>query len=105
MTYVPETTFEDINLWPKKPASTRTTSAALNAVAQCVEGENLKLQHDATLEEWRKQMQPQVRPFVEGSALARQAAQLREEALNARNAASNQMYLHRASCAICRRRR
>jgi hypothetical protein len=105
MTYVPETTFEDMKLWRKKPSSSPTTSAALNSAPQCVEGEQLKLQCDSTIEEWRKQTQPQVSPFVEGGAFERQALQQREEALARRNAASNRMYLHRASCAICRRTR
>jgi hypothetical protein len=105
MTYVPETTSEDIKLLRKKPSTGRTTSAGLNDVTQCVEGELLKQQYDSTLAEWRKQSQPQVHPFVEGSASERQAFQQREEALTARNAAANRMYLHRASCAICRRRR
>jgi hypothetical protein len=105
MTYVPETTFEDIKLWRKKPSSSRTTSATLNSAPQCVEGEQLKLQCDSTIEEWRKQAQPQVGLLVAGGALERQALQQREEALTRRNAASNRMYLHRASCSICRRSR
>jgi hypothetical protein len=107
MTYVPETSFEDITLWRKKPSSSRATSAALNSAPQCAEGEQLKLQCDSTIEEWRKQTQPQVqgRPLVEGGAIERQPFQQGEEALARRNAASNRMYLHRASCAICRRSR
>jgi hypothetical protein len=65
MTYVPETTLEDIKLWRKKSSSGRTTSAGLNYAAQCVEGGQLKQQYDSTLEEWRKQSQRQVRRFVD----------------------------------------
>jgi hypothetical protein len=102
---VPETTFEEIKLSPKKASCARITSAGLSDIAQCAEGEQLKQQYDSTLQEWRRQSQPQVRPFVEGEALARRAFQLREEALTEMNAAANRMYLHRAGCAICRRRR
>jgi hypothetical protein len=107
MTYVPETTFEHIKLGQKKSSSNRTTSAALNPGVQCAEGEQLKLQHDSTVEEWRKLTQPQLqgKPLVVGGALERQAFLQKEEALTRRNAASNRMYLHRASCSICRRSR
>jgi hypothetical protein len=107
MNHVPEIAFEEIKLWRKKPSSGRTTSAAMNSDPQCAEGEQLKLQCDSTIEEWRKQAQPQPqgRPLVEGGAFERQVLQQREEALARRNAASNRMYLHRASCAICRRSR
>jgi hypothetical protein len=104
MTYVPETCLEDIKLQRKKSARGRPPSTGLNDVAQCVAGEQLKQQYDSALEEWRRQLQPQLHPLVEG-ALKRQVLQQREEALTGRNAAANRMYLHRASCAICRRRR
>jgi hypothetical protein len=100
MSDVPETTFEEIKLSPKK-ASAPMTAAGVSDLAQCAEGEQLKQQYDSALQEWRKQSQPPVRPFKEGEASAR----LREEALTSRNAAANQMYLHRATCAMCRRRR
>ena len=103
MSDVPETTFEEIKLSRKREA--RITSAGLSDIVPCAEGEQLKQQYDSTLEEWRKQSQPPVRPFKEGPASARRAFQLREEALTNRNVAANRMYLHRATCAICRRRR
>lgn len=95
--------FEEINLPGKRAA--RITSAGLSDIVQCAEGEQLKQQYDSSLEEWRKQLQPPVHPFKEGEAAARLAFQLREKALTNRNAAANRMYLHRATCAICRRRR
>jgi hypothetical protein len=104
MNDVPEMTFEEIKLSPKK-APARLTAAGVSDLAQCAEGEQLKQQYDSTLEEWRKQSQPQVLPFFAGEAPARRAFELREDALSKRNAAANRMYLHRASCAICRRRR
>lgn len=104
MNDVPETTFDEIKLSPKKASSARMTSAGVSDIAQCAEGEQLKQQYDSTLQEWRRQSQPQVQPFLEGEASAR-AFLLKEEALTKRNAAANRMYLHRASCAICRRRR
>jgi hypothetical protein len=103
MSDVPETTFEEIKLSRKRAA--RSTSAGLSDIAQCAEGEQLKQQYDSALQEWRKQSQPPVRPFNEGEVSARRAFQLKEEALTKRNAAANRMYLHRATCAICRRRR
>ena len=104
MNDVPETTFEEIKLSAKK-AFARMTAAGVSDLAQCAEGEQLKKQYDSTLQEWRKQSQPQVRPSFEGEASVRRAFELREEALTKRNAAANRMYLHRATCAICRRRR
>jgi hypothetical protein len=105
MNDVPETTFEEIKLSRKKTSCPRITSAGLSDIPQCAEGEQLKQQYDSTLQEWRKQSQPPVRSFEEGDASARRALQLREEALVKRNAAANRMYLHRATCALCRRRR
>lgn len=104
MNDVPETTFESIKLSPKK-ASARMTAAGVSDLPQCAEGEQLMQQYDSTLQEWRKQSQPQVRPFFASEASVRRALELREEALTQRNAAANRMYLHRAACAICRRRR
>jgi hypothetical protein len=101
MNNVSETTFGHIKLSRKKASCARVTTAGLSEIAQCAEGEQLKQQYDSTLEEWRRQSLPPVRPFREGEALVR----LREEALTSRNAAANRMYLHRANCAICRRRR
>jgi hypothetical protein len=103
MSDVPETTCEEIKLSRKRAA--RLTSAGLSDIVQCAEGDQLKQLYDSALHEWRKQSQPPVRPFKEGEASARRAFQLREEALTKRNAAANRMYLHRATCAICRRRR
>jgi hypothetical protein len=100
MSEVPESTFEEIKFSRK-----RATRAGPSDIVQCAEGEQLKQQYDSTLDEWRKQSQPPVRPFKQGEATARRAFQLREEALANRNAAANRMYLHRATCAICRRRR
>ena len=105
MNHVPETTCEEIKLSRKKASCARIASAGLSDIVPCAEGEQLKQQYDSTLEEWSKQSQPPVRPFKEGEASARRAFQLREEALTNRNAAANRMYLHRATCAICRRRR
>src|SRR5258708_39376245 len=105
MNDVPETTLEETELSPKKASRARITSAKLSEIAPCAEGEQLKQQYDSALEEWRKQSQPPVLPFKEAQASARRAFQLREEALTKRNAAANRMYLHRATCAICSRRR
>lgn len=71
----------------------------------CAQGDQLKQLYDSALQAWKMSSQPQVGPFVEGEAAARRAFQVREEALIERNAAANRMYLHRAVCAICRRRR
>ena len=101
MNDVSETTFGHIQLPRKKASCARVTTAGLSEIAQCAEGEQLKQLYDSTLDEWRKQSLPPVRPFKEGPASVR----LREEALTSRNAAANRMYLHRANCAICRRRR
>jgi hypothetical protein len=105
MNDVPETTFEEIKLSPKRASCARITSAGLSDIAQCAEGEQLKRQYDSTLKEWRKLLPLQVRPFTEGEASLQRAFHLKEEALTKRNAAANRMYLHRATCAICRRRR
>ncbi len=104
MNDVPDTNFEVTKLSPKKVSYAPASAAGLSALVPCVEGEQLKQQHDATLEEWRKHSQPPARPFAEAEVLAQRALQLRE-ALTERNAAANRLYLHRASCAICRRRR
>jgi hypothetical protein len=104
MNDVPETTFESIKLLPKK-ASNRRTAAGVSDLPQCAEGEQLMQQYDSTLQEWSKRSEPLVRPFFAGEASVRPALELREEALAKRNAAANRMYLHRAACAICRRRR
>jgi hypothetical protein len=104
MNDVPETTFEVMELSPRKTSSTRITSARLNGIAQCAEGERLKQEYDFTLQEWRKHSQLPVRPCREGEAEALREFQLRG-ALAERNAVANRMYLHRAGCAICRRRR
>jgi hypothetical protein len=101
---VPDTTFELTKLSPKKTSYARMSSAGLSDVVPCAEGELLKQQYDFTLQEWRKQSQPPARPFAEAEVLAQRALELRE-ALTERNAAANRMYLHRAGCAICRRRR
>jgi crotonobetainyl-CoA:carnitine CoA-transferase CaiB-like acyl-CoA transferase len=104
MNDVPDTTFEVTKLSPKKTSYAPLSSAGLSALVPCAEGEQLKQQYDATLEEWRKQSQPPARRFAEAGVLAQRALQLKE-ALTERNAAANRMYLHRAGCAICRRRR
>jgi hypothetical protein len=91
---------EEIKLSRKKASCARVTTSGVSDIAQCAEGEQLKQQYDSTLQEWRKQSQPPINPFREGAS-----ARLREEALTSRNTAANQMYLHRATCAICRRRR
>lgn len=103
MSEVPETTLHEINVSRKR--AVRITSEGPGDIVPCAEGELLKQQYDSTLGEWRKQSQPPARLVKEGEALARQALQLREQALIKRNAAANRMYLHRATCAICRRRR
>ena len=105
MNDVPEITFEEIKLPRKKATCARITSTGLSEIAPCAEGEQLKQQYDSALQEWRKQSQPQVNPLLEGESSAVRAVQLREEALVKRNAAANRMYLHRATCARCRRRR
>jgi hypothetical protein len=105
MNDVPETTFEVTKLSPKKASYAPLSAAGLSTVVPCAEGDQLKQQYDATLEEWRKQSQPPAaRRFAEAEVLGQQALQLKE-ALAERNAAANRMYLHRAGCAICRRRR
>lgn len=104
MSDVPDTTFEVTKLSPKKRSYARMSSAGLSDLAPCAEGEQLKQQYDSALQEWRRQYQPPVRPFAEAEVLAQRALQL-GEALTERNAAANRMYLHRAGCAICRRRR
>jgi hypothetical protein len=104
MNDVPDTTLEATKLSPKKTSYARRSSAGLSDLAPCAEGEQLKQQYDSTLQEWRKQSQPPARPFAAAEVLAQRALQLRE-ALTERNAAANRMYLHRAGCAICRRRR
>jgi hypothetical protein len=101
MNNLSETTFGHIKLSRKKASCAGVPTTGLSEIAQCAEGEQLKQQYDSTLEQWRKQSLPAVGPFKEGPASIR----LREEALTSRNAAANQMYLHRANCAICRRRR
>jgi hypothetical protein len=92
---------EEIKLSRKKVSCARVPTSGVTDIAQCAEGEQLKQQYDSTLQEWRKQSQPPVNPFRESEVSAR----LREEALTSRNTAANRMYLHRATCAICRRRR
>jgi hypothetical protein len=104
MNDLPIPTINETKSSRRKESSVGITSARPSDVIRCAEGEELKQQHDSTLQEWRERSQPQVRPFLEGEASQR-AFQLREEALTKRNAAANRMYLHRASCAICRRRR
>lgn len=89
----------------KNKSSASITSAELGESVPCAEGERLKQQYDSALQEWKMRSQPQVGPFLAGEAAARRAFQLREEALTERNAAANRMYLHRAVCATCRRRR
>jgi len=103
MNDVPETTPEETKLSLKKTSWSRITSPRLRDGGQCAEGDQLKQEYYFALEEWRKRSQPQVRPFIEGDAHL--FFQLKEEALTERNAAANRMYVHRASCAICRRRR
>ena len=92
---------EEIKFSRKKVSCARVRTSGVTDIAQCAEGEQLKQQYDSTLQKWRKQSQPPVNPFRESEASAR----LREEALTSRNTAANRMYLHRATCAICRRRR
>jgi hypothetical protein len=105
MNDAPETFVEQTALPPRRPGRARMTSAGLREAAACAEGEVLKQQYDSSLAEWRKQSQPLVHAFREGEASTPRALQLREEALTKRNAAANRMYLHRATCSICRRRR
>jgi hypothetical protein len=104
MSDVPDTTFEVTKLSPKKTSYARMSSARLSELTPCAEGDQLKQQYDSALEEWRRHYQPPVRPFLEAGVLAQRALHL-GEALIERNAAANRMYLHRAGCAICRRRR
>ena len=105
MNEVPETTFDQIKLASKKSSSAQIRPAERGEIVQCAEGEKLKQLYDSTLQEWRKQSHPQVHPFLDGDPLAARGFKLREEALAKRNAAANRMYLHRGSCAVCRRRR
>lgn len=105
MNEIPETTWEEMKLASRHGSYARIKPAEARDVARCPQGEQLKQLYDSALQEWRKQSQPQVHPFVDGDGSAQRALQLREEALTKRNAAANRMYLHRASCAICRRRR
>jgi hypothetical protein len=104
MNDISDTTFEVTKLSPKKPSYAPMSAAGLGDLVPCAEGEQLKQHYDATLQEWRKQSQPLARPLTEATVLAQRALQLRE-ALTERNAAANRMYLHRAGCATCRRRR
>jgi hypothetical protein len=104
MNDLPDTTFELTKLSPKKRSYARMSSVGLSDAVPCAEGEQLKQQYDAALQEWRKQSLPPARSFAEAEVLAQRALQL-GEALTERNAAANRMYLHRAGCAICRRRR
>jgi hypothetical protein len=104
MSDFPDTTFEVTKLSPKKASYAPMSPAGLGHLVPCAEGEQLKQQYDATLQEWRKQSQPQARRFAAAEVLPQRALQ-RTEALAERNAAANRMYLHRAGCAICRRRR
>ena len=104
MNDAPDINFEVTSPSPKKTSYARRSSPGLSDPTPCAEGEQLKQQYDSTLQEWRKQSQPPVRPPAEAEVLALRALQLRE-ALAERNAAANRMYLHRAGCAVCRRRR
>jgi hypothetical protein len=83
----------------------RMTVTRLNGASQCAVGDDLKQQYESALELWKKLSIPPVDPFEEGEISALAASQLREEALKKRNAAANRMYLHRADCSLCRRRR
>src|SRR5271168_2848178 len=103
MNEVPETTFEVTKPSPKRRSYGQMSSAGLSDLAPCAEGEQLKQQYDSSLQEWSKRSQPPARSFAEAEVLAQRALQLKE-ALTERNAAANRMYLHRAVCAICRRR-
>ena len=103
MNDVPDSTFEVPRLSPKKPSYAPMSTAGLGDPFPCAEGEQLKQQYD-TLQEWRKQSQPPARPLTEAKLLAQRDLRL-GEALASRNAAANRMYLHRAGCAVCRRRR
>ena len=105
MNDAPETTVEQTELPSRKAVRARVTSARPSEAAECTEGDILKQQYDSSLAEWRKQSQPPVHAFKQADAPAPRALQLREEALSKRNAAANRMYLHRAICSICRRRR
>jgi hypothetical protein len=104
MNDVPDTTFEVTKSSAKKTSYAPMSSPGFSDLIACAEGEHLKRQYDATLQEWRKHSQPPGRPIAEQEVLARRALQLRE-ALTERNTAANRMYLHREGCAICRRRR
>jgi hypothetical protein len=99
-----DSTLEIARLSPKKAPYAPLSATGRGDLFPCAEGEQLKQQYDATLQEWRKQSQPLARPLVEAEGVARRALQL-SEALTERNAAANRMYLHRAGCAVCRRRR
>ena len=78
MNDVPDTTFEATKLSPKKASYAPMSAAGLSALVPCAEGEELKQQYDATLEEWRKQSQPPARPFAQAQVLAQRALRLRE---------------------------
>jgi hypothetical protein len=101
MNDVPDASLEGTKLSPRKASYAPLSSSAL---VPCIAGEELMQQYDATLEEWRKHSQSSARPFAEAEVLAQRLLQFRD-ALAERNAAANRMYLHRAGCAICRRRR
>ena len=89
----------------KNKSTANVISAGAGDTFPCAEGDPLKQLYDSALQEWKMRSQPQVGPFLAGEAAAQRAFQLREEALIERNAAANRMYLHRAVCATCRRRR
>ena len=63
MNDVPDINFEVTRLSPKKTSYARMSSPGLSDPIPCAEGEQLKQQYDSTLQEWRKQSQPPVRPL------------------------------------------
>jgi hypothetical protein len=90
---------------PSDQATPHRKRAPLDNAEKCAEGEALKRQYDSALQVWKMLSIPPVDPLEEGTISAAAASQRREETLNKRNEAANNMYLHRATCSLCRRRR
>jgi hypothetical protein len=103
MAELPETTLDEVRT--PRPRAVRIRTARIDGAFPCADGEDLKQQYDSALQQWKKLCIPPVDPLEEGEIAALVASQLKEEALTKRNAAANRMYVHRATCSICRRRR
>jgi hypothetical protein len=103
MTRLSETTLDE-GTTPRKKA-VRIRAARLDGAPPCADGEDLKQQYDSALQQWKRLCIPPGDLLEKGEIAALMASQLKEEALTKRNVAANRMYVHRATCSICRRRR